>query len=168
MGVQALEFRNKTNIGTNSSQLTTVFSNIAYNGENWTAFEDLSRADGELLFVSASGKIRNFTRYLEQSFDPSPGTGSVEFFLGLNQSEVNLALPDLLADTLLENGEPIEAHVRDAVPQIIFTFQSFVSNVQANDTMFIDAFGSTNNIAPLNTITIPSGFSFDFPFDGLW
>lgn len=172
MIVHALHIRGNTTNPSNSTlprdHLTVVGTNISYNGEIWTVFEDLNRADGGLFFVSSSGQTRNLTRYLEQSFDPPPGTGSVPFFLGLNQSEVNLALPDLLAEVLLMNGEPIEAHVRDAVPQVVFeTYQSFVGNIQANDTMFVDGFGSTNNIAPLSTIDIPDGFTFDFSYDGL-
>lgn len=155
--------------GQNSTaRLTVVDSGIQYDGESWTAYEDLTRIDGSLYFLSQSGKSRNFTRYLEPSFDPAPGSGSVEFFLGLNQSEVNLALPDLLADALLSNGEPVEIHVRDAVPQIIFSWQSFVGNVQANDTMFISQRGSTNNIAPLRAITTVNVTEY-FPnsYDGL-
>jgi hypothetical protein len=53
-------------------------------------------------------------RHLEATYDPvSP---SILQFLGLNASEVNLALPDMLADGLLENGEPVEENVRDVVP----------------------------------------------------
>ncbi|KUJ23413.1 uncharacterized protein LY89DRAFT_728163 [Mollisia scopiformis] len=147
--------------------LTVVDTGIEYKGESWTAYEDLTRIDGQLYFVSASGLTRNLTRHLEQSYDPIPGTGSVQFFLGLNQSEVNLALPDLLADELLKDGEPVEAHVRDAVPQVIFTYQSFVGNVQANDTMFIDAYGSTNNVAPLHGMTIQSQSYWNYSYDGL-
>ncbi|RDW63256.1 hypothetical protein BP6252_10801 [Coleophoma cylindrospora] len=147
--------------------LTIVDTAIQYNGESWTAYEDLTRTSGGLYFVSSSGKTRNFTRYLEQSYDPLPGTESVPFFLGLNQSEVNLALPDLLADALLANGEPVETHVRDAVPQVIFSYQSFVGNVQANDTMFVGAYGSTNNVGPLHTMDIASQSYFNYTYDGL-
>lgn len=148
--------------------LTVICNGIEHNGEAWSAYEDLTQIDGGLYFVSQSGRTRNFTRYLEPTFDPAPGSGSVELFLGLNQSEVNLALPDLLADALLIDGEPIEAHVKDAVPQIIFTYQSFVGNVQANDTMFISQYGSTNNIAPLRSMTtINVSHYYDNPYDGL-
>lgn len=156
---------NGTRIASNDTLIT---STIEYNGEPWTAYEDLTRIDGGLYFVSTSGKIRNFTRYLEQSYDPLPGEGSVDFFLGLDWSEVNLALPDLLADALLKDGEPVEFHVRDAVPQVIFqTYQSFLGNVQANDSMFVDKYGGTNNIAPLNGLPIVSNSYWNFTYDGL-
>lgn len=150
--------------------LTTVEANIQYKGESWTAYEDLSRLDGGLFFVSQSGKTRNFTRYLEASFDPEPGTGSVDFFLGLDETEVNLALPDLLADALLQNGEPIESHVRDSVYQVTFNNTAFVGNVQANDTMPLDEYGSTANNNPLphiDPVYLPSDFNFTLSYDGL-
>lgn len=151
------------------SNFTLIDVGIEYLGESWNLYEDLTRIDGGLYFLSESGKSRNFTRYLEPSYDPAPGTGSVELFLGLNQSEVNLALPDLLADVLLSNGEPVEAHVRDAVPQIMFSYQSFVGNVQANDTMFISEYGSTNNIAPLRAMaaTVNLTSYYEDSHDGL-
>lgn len=167
-GVQAsINQRYSNSTLASNSTLTLVDSGIQYNGESWTVYEDLTRIDGEVYFVSASGKTRNISRYLEKSYDPLPGTGSVEFFLGLNQSEVNLALPDLLADELLKNGEPVESHVRDAVPQVIFSWQSFVGNVQANDTMFINAYGSTNNVSPLHGMTIQSQSYWNYSYDGL-
>lgn len=146
--------------------LTIIQDNIQYNGESWTAYEDLSRIDGGLFFQSTSGQTRNLTAYLEQSFDPPPGTGSVEFFLGLNQTEVNLALPDLLADALLMNGEPIEAHVRDAVPLLV-QFGSVLGNVYANDTMFIDSYGTTSGQSIEYSIDLPMDFSYNFSYDGL-
>lgn len=94
----------------------TATDTFTYNGEIWTVFEDLSKIEGAITFESSSGATRNFDRYLEATYSTGVANKTIPLYFGLNSSEINLALNDVLADELLKNGEPIETSVRDVVP----------------------------------------------------
>jgi hypothetical protein len=67
-----------------------------------------------MIFVSERGLTKSFGRYLEAT--TTLANRIVDLYLGLNSSDVNLALNDILAEELLKNGERIECAVRDVVP----------------------------------------------------
>lgn len=128
----------------------TATDTFNYNSELWTVFENLSHPGGAMVFQSESGKSRYFNNYLEARTDKANVNRTVEMYLGLNSSVINLALNDILAERLLEKGEPVEHHVRDAVPiQYGVNWDTFVGNVQANDTMRIGNTSTTRNYYPM-------------------
>ncbi|RDW62579.1 hypothetical protein BP5796_10881 [Coleophoma crateriformis] len=153
--------------GANSTLVAT--DTFSYQGETWAVYEDLTQADGIMTFVSEGGVTRVFDRRLEATTTLVNGT--VASYFGLNSSEVNLALNDILADELLKNGEPVEAAVRDVVPfSTIANWDTFLGNVQANDTMRLSSRSATRNYYPLNHL--PASFWADtnyvnWTFDGL-
>ncbi len=76
-------------------------------------YEDLSTRDGAITIVPATGTPRVFTKSAEATFaeaDPP--------FLGLKIADIGTAGPDLLADKLLESGDPDPERVRTAAPPL--------------------------------------------------
>jgi hypothetical protein len=92
----------------------TLQAEFPYNNVAWKVYEDLSKREGALTFVPASGPARVLGKRLEAVFSPAATP-----FLGLSPEEIGSALPDLLADKLLAGGgDPDEILVRDAAPLI--------------------------------------------------
>jgi len=158
--------------GTNSTNLgsLTATDTFAYDGETWTVFEDLSQPEGIMTLVSGSGVQKSFTQRLEATNFLANRT--VEWWLGLNSSEINLALDDMLADVLLKDGEPVETTVRDVVPfTTIGPWNTFLGTVQANDTMRLTTRSGSRSFYP--TDFVPSIFwdtaegYLNWTYDGL-
>lgn len=78
---------------------------------NWKVYEDLRTRDGVITFVSSSGTARVLTKSAEPAFDQ--GTTP---YLGLSLKDIGTSAPDLLADKLLQNGDPDPEQVRSAAP----------------------------------------------------
>ncbi|KAH9208492.1 hypothetical protein DL95DRAFT_467720 [Leptodontidium sp. 2 PMI_412] len=132
----------------------TAVDTFSYNGETWTSYEDLTRFDGPLVLVSASGRRRELARHVEATtVEALDLNRTIERFFGLDPAnDVNLKLNDVLAEHLLKNGEPIEENVRDVIDMNFLPWDTFLGNVQANDTMTIDWQGATTNYAPLGDV----------------
>jgi hypothetical protein len=85
-----------------------------HNDVGWKVYEDLSRREGAITFVSSRGASRVLTKRLEACFSQAKVP-----LLGLSPQEIAGSLPDLLADRLLAGaGDPDEIQVRDAAPLI--------------------------------------------------
>ncbi|CZS97858.1 uncharacterized protein RAG0_06744 [Rhynchosporium agropyri] len=142
----------------------TFISTFTYKNSSWTVYEDLTLISGSLHFISSTGNHRTFDRYLEAGFNEKT---SVPFYLGLNRTEINTALPDILADALLANGEPSEPEVRNVVPQVLFEkHQTYIGNIQANDTMFVRSDSATRNHYPLRYVDITAAHK-NYTYNGL-
>ncbi len=78
---------------------------------NWKVYEDLRTRDGSITFVSSSGTARVLSKSAEPSFDQAEKP-----YLGLDLKDIGTSAPDLLADKLLQNGDPDPEQVRLAAP----------------------------------------------------
>ncbi len=79
----------------------------------WKVYEDLTNRDGAISFISAHGTKRVLTNSAEATFaeaDPP--------YLGLKLSDIGTAGADLLADRLLQNGDPDPELVKSAAPPL--------------------------------------------------
>lgn len=77
-------------------------------GVEWKVYEDLRTRDGAITFVSAHGR-RVLTKSAEPAF-----TESDPPYLGLRLEDIGTSLRDLLAEKLLEHGDPDPEQVRRA------------------------------------------------------
>jgi hypothetical protein len=66
----------------------------------WKVYEDLRTREGALVFLSSAGE----SRVLAKSAEASMPEGTP--YLGLALKDIGLASADLLADRLLQNGDP--------------------------------------------------------------
>lgn len=117
-------------------------------GTHWQVLEDRRSSDGALAFVSGNRGIvleRRTEAVYSQAKQP---------YLGLKLGDIGVSGPDLLADKLLENGDPDPIAVRDAAPPAASNFNPsnvgarlpwtfFLGNRQAGDTMPIQVGGSS-------------------------
>jgi hypothetical protein len=127
-----------------------------HGGESWKAYEDLSRRDGAITFVSTAGRARVLTKSAEASF-ASDGPQH----LGLDIKDIGMAGPDLLADKLLANGDPKEDDVRNAAPPMHSShprtpnpnnrpsWDTFVGTRECSDTMPVFPSGNTRTYHPV-------------------
>ncbi|TEA22051.1 hypothetical protein C8034_v006286 [Colletotrichum sidae] len=147
----------------------TAVDTFQYEGETWTAYEDLTRYDGPLVLVSSSGTKREIKRHVEASTTEANDVNrTVPLNFGLDAADgVNLQEKDVLAERLLADGEPIEEHVRDVADISFLPWDTYLGNVQANDTMAIDYLASTRNFYPWNDLTGLRGNFTNYTYDGL-
>jgi len=134
----------------------TKLASFVRRGETWTVYEDLRVRDGILTFVSSGGTARILTKSAEATFaDDGPQ------HLGLDIKDIGMAGPDLLADKLLANGDPVEDEVRKAAPPMNSahregnnpgyrpTWNTFVGTRECSDTMPIYPSGNTRTYHPV-------------------
>ncbi len=133
----------------------TLQAEFNLGNENWKAYEDLSKRDGSVVFVSAKGTQRVLGKYAEANFSEANPP-----HLGLKLSDIGTAGPDLLADELLKNGEPDPEKVRSAAPPIgsaprnpnfpnaRVTWNTIVGTVECSDTMPVYPTGNTRTYHP--------------------
>lgn len=126
-------------------------ADIDIDGRSWAVHEDLSTSNGQIVFASKTGQQRILPKTAE-IYAP-PEDPKYPHYAGLNISEVGLALDDLLATKLLQNGEPAEDQVRSTIPPLVRgpAWTTVIGNVQANDVMAVFAFGSTRAFSPYLT-----------------
>lgn len=127
-------------------------ADIDVDGQRWTVHEDLSTRNGQIVFASKTGQQRILPKTAE-TYDP-PADPKYPYYTGLNISEVGLALVDLLATKLLQNGEPAEDEVRSTIPPLIRgpKWTTVIGNVQANDVTAVYAFGTTRAFSPWHSM----------------
>src|ERR1700722_5404646 len=89
----------------------TLMCTFTRKGETWKVYEDLRTRDGNITFISAQGLARGLTRNAEETF-----AAEGPQHLGLDIKDIGMSGPDLLADKLLQHGDPIEKDVRSAAP----------------------------------------------------
>lgn len=127
----------------------TITDTFTLDGMSWTVYEDLLEPGGDIVMVPETGSTKRFATRLEATKTGADST--VPLFMGMNPAEVNQAPNDLLADALLKDGEPDEAAVRDVLPfPSIAGWDTFLGNIQANDTLIVRADARTWNYFPLD------------------
>jgi hypothetical protein len=130
---------------------------------NWRVYEDLSTRDGAITFVSSKGTKRVLSKSAEASFaEANPS------HLGLSLNNIGMAGADLLADKLLENGDPDPERVKSAAPPLgsaIGTgapgnagggqgrWTAFVGNKECADTQPVFPGGNTRTYHPSQYFT---------------
>jgi hypothetical protein len=143
-----------------SAPRTTTSANISVDGftqvaefktpsANWKVYEDLRTRDGALAFVSSSGT----KRLLPKSAEAAMQEGAP--YLGLQLKDIGLSSPDLLADHLLQSGDPAPEAVRSAAPPMNSSEKSprkwttFVGTKEAYDVTPIYRSGNTRTYHPI-------------------
>ncbi|MBV9304185.1 MAG: Tat pathway signal protein [Acidobacteriaceae bacterium] len=130
----------------------TLLCEFRLEGVDWKVYEDLQNRDGNLTFVSARGETRVLTKSAEPAFaEANPP------YLGLNLSEIGMSGHDLLADKLLENGDPNPEQVGSAAPPIGSNtepgarpaWNTFVGTKECFDTMPVYPAGNTRTYHPV-------------------
>lgn len=132
----------------------TLLCNFTRKGETWKVYEDLRTRDGDVTFISSQGVARVLTRNAEETF-----AAEGPQHLGLDIKEIGMSGPDLLADKLLEHGDPIEKDVRSAAPPMNSAhsdrpnaragWNTFVGTRECSDTMPVYPSGNTRTYHPV-------------------
>jgi len=117
--------------------------------KTWKVYEDLRTREGAVVFVSSAGA----TRLLTKSAEASMPEGSP--YLGLALKEIGLSSADLLADRLLQNGDPDPEAVKSAAPPMASaeknprTWTTFVGTKEAFDVTPVYRSGNTRTYHPI-------------------
>ncbi len=121
----------------------------------WKVYEDLRTRDGSITFVSSRGGARVLTKSAEAAF---PGADPP--YLGLKLEDIGMADRDLLAERLLEKGDPDPEMVKAAVPPQgtdpstgpptrRFRWETIVGTKECFDTMPVYPPGYTRTYHPV-------------------
>ncbi len=124
--------------------------------ESWKVYENLTKRDGSIIFVSSQGARCTLEKSAEATFaDAEPP------YLGLKLGDIGMAGEDLLANKLLENGDPDPKQVRSAAPPMgsaprnpasaspRLPWNTFVGTVECFDTMPVYPSGNTRTYHPV-------------------
>ncbi len=121
--------------------------------EGWKAYEDLRTRDGAFVFTGP----RNAQRVLAKSAEACFATAEPPY-LGLKMEDIGMSGHDLLADKLLEHGDPDPERVRDAAPPLAsrppgqpgarLAWNTFVGTKECNDTMPVFPAANTRTYHP--------------------
>jgi hypothetical protein len=128
----------------------TFLTEFRTHAETWKVYEDLRTREGALVFVSSTGATRSLAKSAEASM---PETTS--YYLGLTLKEVGLSSADLLADRLLQNGDPDPDAVRSVAPPMASaeknprTWTTFVGTKEAYDVTPVYRSGNTKTCHPI-------------------
>jgi hypothetical protein len=120
----------------------------------WKVYEDLRTRDGSFVFKSSQGTAKLLTKSAEAAFDEATTPS-----LGLKLDEIGTTARDLLADKLLENGDPDPEMVKLAAPPQgsaregnnplhRYRWDAFVGTKECFDTMPVYPPGSTRTYHP--------------------
>jgi len=127
----------------------TLVNQFKADGDSWKVYEDLRTREGALAFVSSSGN----SRVLSRSAEASMAEGSP--YLGLALKDIGLSSPDLLADRLLQDGDPDPEKVKSAAPPMASaeknprTWTTFVGTKEAYDVTPVYRSGNTRTYHPI-------------------
>jgi hypothetical protein len=115
-------------------------------------YEDLRTRDGVITFISSAGASRVLPKSAEATFveaDPP--------YLGLKLAAIGMSGPDLLADRLLQHGDPDPEQVKSATPpqgtskeeeRWRLPWNTFVGTKECADTMPVFPAGNTRTYHP--------------------
>ena len=127
----------------------TQVSEFTAKAGSWKVHEDLRTREGSLVFVSSTGEMR----VLPKSAEASMAEGTP--YLGLALKEIGVSSPDLLADRLLQNGDPAPEMVKSAAPPMASaeknprTWTTFVGTKEAFDVTPVYRSGNTRTYHPI-------------------
>jgi hypothetical protein len=134
----------------------------------WKVYEDLRTRDGSITFVSSRGGARVLAKSAEAAFAEAEPP-----YLGLSLKDIGMTSRDLLADRLLEKGDPDPEMVKAAaLPQGSvppegrrfprFRWDTFVGTKECFDTMMVYPPGNTRTYHPVQYFPdLPGGRRFD-------
>jgi hypothetical protein len=144
----------------------TLLCTFTRDSAEWKVYEDLRARDGDITFVSSQGRKRLLAKSAEAAFadDAAP-------HLGLALKDIGTSNADLLAELLLQDGEPDPNRVKAAAPPQGYMQQSglsafaqptatcepefrlpwdtFVGTKESNDTMPVFSAGNTRTYHPI-------------------
>ena len=119
----------------------------------WKVYEDLRSRAGSITFLSSQG-----SRVLPKSAEASFAEAATPY-LGLNLKDIGMSGPDLLAERLLQGGDPDPELVKSAVPpqgskenqgpSWRLPWDTFVGTKECFDTMPVFSSGSTRTYHPV-------------------
>lgn len=130
----------------------TLVCEFKVRATGWKVYEDLRTRDGAITFISATGVSRVLPKSAEATFaetDPP--------YLGLKLADIGMSGPDLLADKLLQHGDPDPEQVKSAAPpqgtakeeeRWRLPWNTFVGTKECADTMPVFAVGNTRTYHP--------------------
>ena len=117
----------------------------------WKVYEDLRTREGALTFLTSAGRARVLSKSAEAAFaEANPP------YLGLSLDEIGTSGRDLLAEKLLENGDPDPQRVRLAAQPLGSggggaarpAWNAFVGTKECFDTMPVFPAGNTRTYHP--------------------
>lgn len=133
----------------------TLVCQFEMDSTKWKVYEDLRTRDGVITFLSSKSGGVVLPKSAEATFaDANPP------YLGLDIKDIGMSGPDLLANKLLENGDPDPEQVRAAAPPLQseeasrgrwgrWPWNTFVGTKQCFDTMPVYPPGSTRTYHPI-------------------
>jgi len=132
----------------------TLICSFQSNAAEWKAYEDMRTRDGAITLVASSGKGHVLAKSAEANF-----ADAALPYLGLKLSDIGMSGPDLLADTLLRDGDPDPERVKAAAPPIGTAppatpyerpaWNTIVGTKECMDTMPVYPSGSTRTYHPV-------------------
>ena len=145
-----------TSAGVLDTEGYTQVSEFRLGPASWKVYEDLRARDGSFVFKSSQGAAKLLTKSAEASFDEAATP-----YLGLKLDEIGTSPRDLLADKLLEKGDPDPETVKLAAPPQgaprerndnnpfrRYRWDAFVGTKECSDTMPVYPPGSTRTYHP--------------------
>ncbi|HET7841111.1 MAG TPA: twin-arginine translocation signal domain-containing protein [Terriglobia bacterium] len=150
----------------------TLVSEFKVGPVGWKVYEDLRTRDGALTFISSQGAARVLGKSAEASF------AEADPYLGLSLKEIGMTARDLLADKLLEKGDPDPEQVKSACPPqgtekipegewYRYRWDAIVGTKECSDTMPVFPPGNTRTYHPVQFFPELSPRSEMKRFDGL-
>src|SRR5581483_3152938 len=136
-----------------STEGHTLIATFHHNSTEWKVYEDLRTRDGSLAFISPK-RSRVLTKSADATFaEANPP------HLGLDIKDIGMSGRDLLADKLLEKGEPDPEQVSAAAPPLGSavpsnrpgfrpSWNTFVGTKECSDTMPVYPSGNTRTYHP--------------------
>ncbi len=130
----------------------TLVSEFKVGATGWKVYEDLRARDGVITFIPTTGASRVLPKSAEATFaeaDPP--------YLGLKLADIGMSGPDLLADRLLQHGDPDPEQVKSAAPpqgtakdeeRWRLPWNTFVGTKECADTMPVFPAGNTRTYHP--------------------
>ncbi len=121
--------------------------------DGWKVYEDLRTRDGSIVFVGPRGAQRLLAKSAEPCFPTAEPP-----YLGLKMEDIGMSGRDLLAEKLLEHGDPDPERVRAAAPPLgshppaqqnaRLPWNTFVGTKECSDTMPIFPAANTRTYHP--------------------
>jgi hypothetical protein len=131
----------------------TLLCSFEHKGESWKVYEDLRVRDGAFTFVRSDGQEKQLRKTAEATFAENGPP-----YLGIPLKDIGLSGHDLLADRLLEHGDPDPDQVRRAAPPLEsapperggyrLPWNTFVGTRECSDTMPVFPSGNTRTYHP--------------------
>lgn len=151
----------------------TLLAEFAWSNGTWKAYEDFRTREGVITFISSLGQAKVLRKTAEATFaEANPP------YLGLRLDDIGLSGRDLLADKLLQNGDPAPERVKAAAPPLgsahddseqwgRLPWNTFVGTKECFDTMPVFPGGSTRTYHPVQFFPAVNNRAAQQRFEGL-